>query len=244
MLRFVDDSMPGQTLKSLCKIFIEEDINIPWTTFVRLDNLTKENVSLLKKANCIDVQVGVESGDDRILVNMNKKVSSAKYMDIFNPLSKLDISIRTSFIIGYPGENEDSIKNTIKFLNQLPTDNNALIYIGFAPFILIPLAPIYYESERKPFNLRGYLFDWTHDGMSNNDVAGYLKKIFLKTKDELFFVYTGDPMDFNLRKDIAQNVRIARQKLQKAIIGGSKQNEIIDLENELKKSVARLQEYY
>ena len=244
LLRFVDDSMPAKTLKALCEIFIEEKINIPWTTFVRLDNLTKENVALLKKANCIDVQVGIESGDDRILANMDKKVSSAKYIDIFSSLSKLDISIRTSFIIGYPGENEDSIENTIKFLNKLPTDNNALIYIGFAPFILIPLAPIYYESERKPFNLRGYLFDWTHDGMSINDVAMYLKEIFLKTKADLFFAYTGDPMDFNLTREITQNVRIARQNLQKAIIGGSEQNEIVRRENELKKSVVRLQDYY
>jgi radical SAM superfamily enzyme YgiQ (UPF0313 family) len=199
---------------------------------------------LLEAANCIDVQVGIESGDDRILRNMDKKVSSEAYLDIFNTLSKIDISIRPSFIIGYPGENEDSIENTINFLNKLPADSNALIYIGFAPFILIPLAPIYYENERKPFNLRGYLFDWTHDGMNFSDVPNYLKEIFLKTKDNLFFVYTGDPMDFNLPRTITQNVRICRQNLQKAIIGGLERNKIVSREGALIKSVARLQDFY
>jgi radical SAM superfamily enzyme YgiQ (UPF0313 family) len=38
LLRFVDDSMPARTLKTICELIIEEQINIPWTTFVRLDN--------------------------------------------------------------------------------------------------------------------------------------------------------------------------------------------------------------
>jgi len=244
MLRFVDDSMPAKTLKALCELMIEEQINIPWTTFVRLDNLTKENISLLQKANCVDLQVGIESGDNRILKNMDKQATAEAYLKIFNELSKTDISIRTSFIIGYPGENKNSIENTINFLNKLPADNNALIYVGFAPFILLPLAPIYYEHERKPFNLRGYLIDWIHDGMSFNDIPAYLKTIFLNIKDDLFFVYTGDPMDFSLPGASVQNVRTARQNLQKAIVGESNKKEIKVKENELKKSVARLQDYF
>ena len=73
----------------------------------------EKNVDLLQKTNCVDVQIGLESGDDRILENMGKKANTDTYFRILDYLAELDISIRGSFIVGYPGENQESITNTI-----------------------------------------------------------------------------------------------------------------------------------
>jgi len=242
MIRFVDDSMPARVLHDLCEIMIEDEIDIPWTTFIRLDALASEDFRLIQKANCIDVQVGIESGDNRILRNMDKKVTAEKYMQILDVLSELDISIRASFIIGYPGENQESIINTIEFLNQLPADRNATFYVGFAPFILLPLSPIYYESERKAFQLRGCLIGWEHESMSFADVPEYLKKIFLSVKDDVLFAYTADPMDKGLPKNVLKKVKMARQRYQKKILQGVPESEIVTLKSNLKASVEKLQQ--
>jgi anaerobic magnesium-protoporphyrin IX monomethyl ester cyclase len=242
MIRFVDDSMPARVLHDLCEIMIEDDIDIPWTTFIRLDALAREDFSLIQKANCIDVQVGIESGDNRILRNMDKKITSDKYLQILDVLSELDISIRASFILGYPGENRDSITNTIAFLNRLPTDRNATFYVGFAPFILLPLSPIYYESERRVFQLRGCLIDWQHESMSFADIPEYLRKIFLSVKDEVLFAYTADPMDKGLPKDILKKIKIIRQRCQKEILRGLPESKIDTLKADLKASLEKLQQ--
>ena len=241
LLRFVDDSMPVKVMHDLCEVMIEEQIEIPWTTFIRLDALSRMNFKLLEKANCIDVQVGLESGDNRILENMGKKATANKYLQILNELSELDISIRSSFIIGYPGENQESINNTIYFLNKLPIGKNATFYVGFAPFILLPLAPIYYESARRPFKLRGYLIDWQHENMSFTDVPNYLRHIFLSVKDEVLFVYTADSMDINLPKKLTKKVKLSRQSYQKGIIRGLLKSELDNLKSDLEVSVGKLQ---
>jgi p-methyltransferase len=240
LLRFVDDSMPARTLRTICELMAEERIDIPWTTFVRLDSFTGRNIELLKDSNCVDLQVGIESGDDRILKNMNKKVSGGDYLRILEALSRFDISIRASFIVGYPGENEATIRNTIDFLNRIPQGNAARLYVGFAPFILLPLAPVYYESERKPFNLKGYLIDWAHDGMSFSEIPQALETIFLETRDEILFVYTGDPMDFNLPKPEMDAVKRVRQRLQKAIVKKAGSATLSNLRNELQDAVGVL----
>ena len=242
LIRFVDDSMPAGVLHDLCEIMIEDEIDIPWTTFIRLDTLDLEDVTLIQKANCIDVQVGIESGDNRILRNMNKKVTTDKYLRVLEFLSELDISIRASFILGYPGENRESIDNTIAFLNQLPTDRNAAFYVGFAPFILLPLSPIYFESERKAFHLGGCLIDWQHESMSFGDVPEYLRTIFLSVKDDILFAYTADPMDKGFPKEILKKVKISRQKYQKGILRGLPGGEINQLKSDLETSLEKLQQ--
>jgi len=242
MIRFVDDSMPAKTIRDLCEVMLEEEINIPWMTFLRLDTLAKNTINLLQKVNCIDIQVGIESGDNRILENMGKKVTSDKYLQILEDLSALNISCRSSFIIGYPGENQESIKNTIDFLNKFPTERNAAFYVGFAPFILLPLAPIYYESARKPFNLRGYLIDWKHENMGMAEVPSYLREIFLSAKEEVLFVYTADPMDINLPKEMTKDVKISRQNYQKGIVKKLPSSKLGALEADLKNSLEKFQQ--
>jgi radical SAM superfamily enzyme YgiQ (UPF0313 family) len=242
MIRFVDDSMPPNVVQTLCEIMIEARIEIPWTTFVRLDALNEKNASLLKKTNCVDVQVGLESGDDRILKNMGKKASTDTYLRIFDYLSELDISIRGSFIVGYPGENQESITNTIEFINELPTNSDATIYVGFAPFILLPLAPIYLESARKPYKLRGYLIDWEHESMKFSDVPNYLKEVFLSVSNEILFAYPGDPLDINFSKNLSYKVKLARQRYQKGIVQGLQEKELNVMKSELKHALNRFQE--
>jgi len=216
MIRFVDDSMPPDVVRTICEIMREERIEIPWTTFVRLDALNEKNVDLLKTTNCVDVQVGFESGDDRILKNMGKKA-------------------------GTDTENQESITNTINFINQLPAQKESTIYVGLAPFILLPLAPIYLESARKPYKLRGYLIDWEHESMKFSDVPNCLKEIFLSVKDDILFAYPGDPMDFTFSKNLGFEVKLARQNYQKGIVQGLPDEELNLMRYDLQQTVSRFQ---
>jgi len=145
-------------------------------------------------------------------------------------------------IVGYPRENQESITNTIDFINKLPTNNDETMYVGFAPFILLPLAPIYLESARKPYKLRGYLIDWEHESMKFSDVPNYLKEIFLSVSDEILFAYPGDPVDINFSKTLSYKVKLARQKYQKGIIQKLQEKELNDLKSELKHALNRFQD--
>jgi radical SAM superfamily enzyme YgiQ (UPF0313 family) len=220
MIRFVDDNMPPSVIRDVCEVMIGFGSRLPWSTFVRLDALDADLLTLMKKANCADIQVGVESGDDQILKGMAKGVTSQELMRQLDLIGDFDISVRCSFVLGFPGECADSIDRTIEFINRLPTDRRAVYYIGFAPFMLLPLAPIYSEGERSKYDLRGYLWNWQHSTLGMADVPALLKKIFLSVRDGVLFAYTGDPVNWGLPRDELINVQVARQRYQKAVVSG------------------------
>jgi len=66
-----------------------------------------------------EVQIGIESGDDRILTLMNKKTTRAENKEAVVRLGKILPGRLTGlFLIGYPGENEASLKNTLSFIQE------------------------------------------------------------------------------------------------------------------------------
>ena len=73
----------------------------------------------MKKAGCRLVIVGYESGSEEILKNIKKGVTKTQ-MRIFNfNAKKAKLLVHGDFIIGLPGENKETAKETIKFIKEL-----------------------------------------------------------------------------------------------------------------------------
>ena len=73
------------------------------------------------------------------------------------------------------------------------------------------------------------------------DVPTYLKEIFLSAKEEVLFVYTADPMDINLPKEVTKEVKISRQNYQKGIVKKLPSSKLGALKEELKNSLEKFQ---
>jgi len=176
-LNFVDDlfDVPLEILKDTLKMMIRENYNYKWSCQLRCSSLDDEAVKLLKEAGCISVFLGLESGSDKILLNMNKKAIVSDYNKGINLLKKNEITIHGNFITGFPGENEHTIRETVEFIK-----NSGIDYYRTQLWYYDQVTPIY--NERHLYGLTGSSFEWEHNTMNSKEASHIIFDIFRNLK--------------------------------------------------------------
>jgi radical SAM PhpK family P-methyltransferase len=159
-LMFIDDTfnVPLKRFKELCRMMISNKFGFDWFSYFRCSNSDAEAFDLLAESGCKGVFLGIESGDDRVLRAMNKAATVDKYAQGIDHLNRHGIITYASFIIGHPGETEDTVKNTLAFIN----DTGPMFYC-LESFFYDPKVPI--ASRALDFGLSGTGYAWKHNTM-------------------------------------------------------------------------------
>ncbi|QTA93110.1 B12-binding domain-containing radical SAM protein [Desulfonema magnum] len=127
---FSDDTF---TLKKdrvieICKKIIERNINISWAAISRVDHISEDILYWMKKAGCIQISYGVESGSEKIRKQLNKNIKTDQIKKAFSLTTAYGILARAYFIYGCPGESWDTIQETIDLINEIKP-LSAIFYI-------------------------------------------------------------------------------------------------------------------
>lgn len=115
----------------LCKKLIESGLNITWSSNTRANTMDDEMASLMYKAGCRLVSIGVESGSQKMLDAMGKKTTLSDIRNTVKILKKHKIKIYNYFIIGLPWETEETVEETIRFAIEL--DSNFISFYTATP---------------------------------------------------------------------------------------------------------------
>lgn len=105
---------------AICQAIIEEKLNIEWICLSRVDTVNPEILSWMKRAGCYQIQFGVESGSEEILRTLGKNLTIKQIKDAFNWSKAAVIEPAAFFMLGNPGETEDSVQKTIELALELP----------------------------------------------------------------------------------------------------------------------------
>ena len=124
----------------LCERMIAEKINIKWTCNSRVDYVDEEMLQLMGKAGNWLISWGIESGNEQILKHARKGAYPDKAERALKWARQAGIKNWGYFIIGLPGETEETIRQTIDFSKKLPLDI-ALFHVA-APY---PGTPFFFE---------------------------------------------------------------------------------------------------
>jgi radical SAM superfamily enzyme YgiQ (UPF0313 family) len=131
----------------LCRMMIEQKINIKWTCNSRVDFVDEEMLNMMGKAGCWLISWGIESGNEQILRHARKGAYPDKAERALRYARAAGIRNWGYFIVGLPGETEETIRQTIDFAKKLPLDI-ALFHVA-APY---PGTPFFFEVvENKWF---------------------------------------------------------------------------------------------
>jgi radical SAM superfamily enzyme YgiQ (UPF0313 family) len=76
-------------------------------------------LELIKETNCVGLGYGIESGSQKILDNMNKKITVKQIESAMKYTQQVGIPIKVQLIFGYPGENEDTLQETIGLFKRV-----------------------------------------------------------------------------------------------------------------------------
>jgi radical SAM superfamily enzyme YgiQ (UPF0313 family) len=135
--------------KNFCNMFIEHDLQIPWGCEIRVDTIEDEDAYLLKEAGCQLIATGIESASLDVLRKNFKFQEPQRVIEGILNLKKYKIPIQAYFVLGLPGETEETFQETIDYIYSLPMDEKDKVNY----FVATPYPGSRLWDERELFNI-------------------------------------------------------------------------------------------
>ncbi|MBL4888860.1 MAG: radical SAM protein [Candidatus Lindowbacteria bacterium] len=179
-LILIDDNITidPKRLRKVAEMMIEEDFGFTWSAYAsshaKLDD-EEGFVRTLAESGCRKLSIGIESADPTVLKNMSKKIPLDHTRRRLELYRKYGIMTKCLFIIGYPGETEESVQKMIDFIN-----NSAVDFYITTPYFHLVSTPAHLKSEE--FGITGYGLSWKHNTMTSEEASGHLVEVFKQVK--------------------------------------------------------------
>jgi len=150
----------------ICEGILERELPVEWTCNSRVDFVDAELLRAMHRAGCWMISWGIESGDPAMLKRMRKGITLEQVEQAMRWSKQAGIMNWGYFIIGLPGETEESIRRTIDFSKRLPLDL-VLFHIA-APH---PGTPFFFEVVENGWFRPGTR--WEEVDMDRSTVLDY-----------------------------------------------------------------------
>ncbi len=109
-------------LSQLLSRMVEEEFKFSFSCNSDINSMNETKIAMLKDAGCHTVNIGLESGDNSILKRYKKQLNTEKARQVVALFKKYKIRTLGYFIIGLPGESEETIMATINLATSLKLD--------------------------------------------------------------------------------------------------------------------------
>jgi radical SAM superfamily enzyme YgiQ (UPF0313 family) len=118
---FCDDTFTVNREKviEVCRLMLERSLDITWQAISRVDMINEEILYWMRKAGCIQISFGVESGSEKIRRLLNKTFTTPQIEQAFTWTTRYGILSRAYFIYGCPGESCETIQESIDLMRRI-----------------------------------------------------------------------------------------------------------------------------
>jgi len=145
----------------LCEKLARTPLNVNFNCAVRVGYTDDDLLQMLKKAGCLMVSVGIESADPDMLLRHKSGVSLEAVSDTVRRIQAAGLRAKGLFMMGLPGETEESIRRTSDFILELGLDD-----MNMAKFTPFPGAPLWstisqegeFEEDWRRMNCLNFVF--------------------------------------------------------------------------------------
>ncbi len=190
-IEFVDDTftLNRRRVEEICDGIIKEGLDVFWGASSRVDAITKKLAEKMKKAGCWIIYLGVESGCQKILDEIGKRITLEQVKKAVKILKEAGIQVLGSFILGFPGETVSMIEKTISFAKRLNLD-----WAQFSILTPYPGTPLFDYAVKNDLLLTR---DW-----SRFTAAEPVMKLKNVTEDQLKRLFRKAYVSFYLKPNI------------------------------------------
>jgi len=132
-VNFVDDVFGAnkEYAIKLCESLIHNLKGLQWNCYSRVDLINEQLVTLMKKAGCRSIAIGVESGNNELLRKMRKGITAQTAVNAAKIIREHKIRIHAFYLIGFPGETEKTLTDTLDIMKKI---GGQIIYNIFTPY--------------------------------------------------------------------------------------------------------------
>jgi len=199
---FVDDvfTVSHKWLEEFATAVKEMDAMIPFECITRADRMTEEVIDHLKAAGCFRIWIGAESGSQRIIDAMDRRVDVDYVAEMIKMTRRKGLEAGTFIMLGYPGETEEDIEITVDYLKDCKPDQ-------FTITVAYPIkgTSLYNEVEEK----QNQVLDWTRTTDRDRD--------FERTYSRKYYDYAVrwvvNEVNASLKKETASKLKLKSKAL-------------------------------
>jgi radical SAM superfamily enzyme YgiQ (UPF0313 family) len=182
-IEFADDTftLNQKRVERICEEIVGEGLDISWGASSRVDTLSRGLVEKMRKAGCWIIFLGIESGSQKILDAVGKRITIEQARRAVKIVKEAGIQVLGSFIIGFLQDTMETINETIRFAKTLNLD-----YAEFSILTPYPGTPIYEHAKKNNLLLTE---DWSKytglepiikiEGVSSSKLKSLLQRAYL-----------------------------------------------------------------
>ncbi|MDY6790618.1 MAG: radical SAM protein [Thermodesulfobacteriota bacterium] len=171
----------------ICKKILQKKLKIAWVAISRVNYVNDDIIYWMKKAGCIQISYGVESGSEKMRKFLNKNISTDQIKTAFSITLKYGILARAYFIYGCPKESSESIQQTIELIREIK-----------------PLATIFYILDLFPGTTLYEDYKQKHNVTDD---------IWLKRIEDIMYFETDAELSEKMILDFGNKLRTAYYKM-------------------------------
>ncbi len=187
---FSDDTftLRKKLVLEICALIVERELDITWAAISRVDCIDQEMLRAMRMAGCIQISFGVESGSKTIRDELNKKFSEEQIRRAFALTASYGILTRAYIIYGCPGENPETVQDTIRLLRDIR-----------------PMVTIFHVLSLFPGTLLYDLFK-SQTGATDDIWLYYEEDLFLFEIDKRLCAEMVSQFGKNLKQGLAESI--------------------------------------
>ena len=108
-----------QRVLEFCRLLVEERLYIVWNCQSRVTSVDGEMLGWMKRAGCECVQYGVESGSERILKSLGKRIAPPQIRQAAAATRRAGLHFSIYLITGVPGETTEDLQATLRLIDDI-----------------------------------------------------------------------------------------------------------------------------
>ena len=118
-----------------------------WSAITRVDLISSEMLAAMKRAGCMHVSFGVESGDDATMRTIHKGITTEEVVRALEWAHALELAVTCNFMLGFPQETPQALERTLRFMERIAPLVDSFGTLGVVvPF---PGTPLYEKYNRE-----------------------------------------------------------------------------------------------
>lgn len=134
IVHFDDDTfgVSKKYINDLCNALMQHCSGLIWSCEIPVQLVNEQNISLMKSAGCYAISLGIESGNNDVLSLIRKNITIEEALDACELIKKQGIELHVFFIVGFPQDTEDTLRDTITAIKKVKCDS--IVYSIFTPY--------------------------------------------------------------------------------------------------------------
>jgi radical SAM superfamily enzyme YgiQ (UPF0313 family) len=180
-LMILDDNflLDKKKLFHICDGIIGENMDLNWYCLSHVKFMTEDRLRKIKEAGCWIMEVGIESGCEKILRLLKRKTPKIKIANAMKRAKKEGIKIKGNFIFGLPTETRESLEETIQFATSIDISLFQQTFLTIWPGCeLSEHADQYGHTEKDWGKLAHFQISFLPDGLTPEDLLQASKEAF------------------------------------------------------------------